>query len=606
MSESSEYVQYEDDPPPCDRTHRTPRTPPFGRTAILRGHALGLAALLCALLAVGPPPAWAASYPKINGAGSTWSANALDQWRRNVASNFGMTVNFAATGSSNGREQFRNGSVDFGVSEIPYGLKEGGVTDTPPTRGFAYMPIVAGGTAFMYNLKIGGKRVTNLRLSGDVLAKIFTSKVTMWNAPEIRADNPGLTLPARRIVPVVRSDGSGTTAQLTAWLAKEHGPTWNDYCGRAGRASPCGLTSYFPVVPGTSTIAKSGSLGVSSYVKQNQAEGAITYVEYSYAISTGFPVAKVLNDSNYYVEPTASSVAVALLDAKINPDKNSTDYLTQILDGVYGSKDSRSYPLSSYSYMIIPTSLAGDQNPMTEAKGLSLGTFANYFLCDGQQMAEELGYSPLPKNLVLAGFEQVRRIPGAPKDKINIESCRNPTFSSNGTNTLANNAPRPKACDKRGTTQCSTGTAGAKGTQTPVKPSAQGSNGGSGSGGPGGGTGGSGGTGATGGTGGTSAGTGGAGATGGASGSQDPSAAAAGASGGTIDPDTGELITEDGASGGDSSVVANPVTLASGESSALRGALMGLSALLLVGVVVGPPLTARALSARARRREGSG
>ncbi|MGW6745341.1 phosphate ABC transporter substrate-binding protein PstS [Streptomyces sp. NPDC055025] len=576
------------------------------RPATVSRLAMGLAALLCALLAIGPPPAWAATYPKINGAGSTWSANALDQWRRNVASNFGMTVNFAATGSSNGREQFRNGSVDFGVSEIPYGLKEGGVTDTPPTRGFAYMPIVAGGTAFMYNLKIGGKRVTNLRLSGDVLAKIFTSKVTMWNAPEIRADNPGLTLPARRIVPVVRSDGSGTTAQLTAWLAKEHGPTWNDYCGRAGRASPCGLTSYFPVVPGTSTIAKSGSLGVSSYVKQNQAEGAITYVEYSYAISTGFPVAKVLNDSDYYVEPTASSVAVALLDAKINPDKNSTNYLTQILDGVYGSKDSRSYPLSSYSYMIIPTSLAGDQNPMTEAKGLSLGTFANYFLCDGQQMAEELGYSPLPKNLVLAGFEQVRRIPGAPKDKINIESCRNPTFSSNGTNTLANNAPRPKACDKRGTTQCSTGTAGAKGTQTPVKPSAQGSNGGSGSGGSGGSTGGSGGTGATGGTGGTSAGTGGAGTTGGASGSQDPSAAASGTSGGTIDPDTGELITEDGASGGDSSVVANPVTLASGESSALRGALMGLSALLLVGVVIGPPLTARALSARSRRREGSG
>ncbi|MYZ38906.1 hypothetical protein GT002_28325, partial [Streptomyces sp. SID4917] len=92
----------------------------------------------------------------------------------------------------------------------------------------------------------------------------------------------------------------------------------------------------------------------------------------------------------------------------------------------------------------------------------------------------------------------------------------------------------------------------------------------------------------------------------GASGSQDP-AAAAGASGGTIDPDTGELITNDGASGGgDSSVVANPVTLASGEASGLRGALMALSALLLVGVIIGPPLTARALAARTRRREGSG
>ncbi|MFF3754982.1 phosphate ABC transporter substrate-binding protein PstS [Streptomyces sp. NPDC002018] len=582
------------------------------RPATVSRLCMGLAALLCALLAVGPPPAWAATYPKINGAGSTWSANALDQWRRNVASNFGMTVNFAATGSSNGREQFRNGSVDFGVSEIPYGLKEGGVTDAPPRRGYAYMPIVAGGTAFMYNLRIGGKRVTNLRLSGAVLAKILTSKITMWNAPEIRTDNPGLTLPARRIVPVVRSDGSGTTAQLTSWLAEEHGSTWNDYCGRAGRATPCGATSYFPVVPGTSTIAKSGSLGVSSYVKQSQAEGALTYVEYSYAISTGFPVAKMLNESGYYVEPTASSVAVALLDARINPDKNSTNYLTQILDGVYRSRDTRSYPLSSYSYMIIPTSLEGEQNPMTRAKGLSLGTFANYFLCDGQQMAEELGYSPLPKNLVQAGFEQVKRIPGAPTDKININSCRNPTFSSDGTNTLARNAPRPKDCDRKGPTQCSTGTAGAKGQQTPVKPSAQGANGGSGSGGTGGtgSTGGTGGTGGPGGTGATPAGTAGAGtaagATGGASGSQDPAAAAAGASGGVIDPDTGELITDGASGGGDPSVVGNPVTLASGETSGLRGALMALSALLLVGVIIGPPLTARALSSRNRRGEGSG
>ncbi|MEU3185456.1 phosphate ABC transporter substrate-binding protein PstS [Streptomyces sp. NPDC006923] len=567
------------------------------RPATISRPALGLAALLCALLAIGPLPAWAATYPKINGAGSTWSSNALDQWRRNVASNFGMTVNFAATGSSNGREQFRNGSVDFGVSEIPYGLKEGGVTDAPPKRGFAYMPIVAGGTAFMYNLKIGGKKVTNLRLSGDVLAKIFTSKITMWNAPEIRADNPGLTLPARRVVPVVRSDGSGTTAQFTTWMAKEHAATWNAYCARAGRTTPCGLTSYFPVVPGTSTIAKSGSLGVSGYVKQSQAEGAITYVEYSYAISTGFPVAKMLNSQGYYVEPTASSVAVGLLEARINPDKGSANYLTQILDNVYRSRDSRSYPLSSYSYMILPTSLDGEQNPMTEAKGLSLGTFANYFLCDGQQIAEELGYSPLPKNLVQAGFEQVRRIPGAPTDKININSCRNPTFSSDGANTLAKNAPFPKACDKKGASQCSDGTAGAKSQQTPVKPGARGGDG-SGSGGTGPGRSGSGG--ATGGTPGATGGNG--GATGGADGT--PAPASGGAQGGVTDPDTGELISAD-SGGGDSSVVANPVTLASREATGLRGVLMALSALLLLGVVVGPPLAARGLAARDRRNGGS-
>jgi ABC-type phosphate transport system substrate-binding protein len=247
---------------------------------------------------------------KISGSGSTWSANAIEQWRRNVRQQ-GMTVNYASVGSSVGRTQFANGTSDFGVSEIPYGLKEFGTTDTPPQRKYAYMPIVAGGTSFMYNLKIGGNRVTNLRLSGEVLSKIFTGKLTMWNAPEIRADNPKLALPARRIVPVIRSDGSGTTAQFTLWMSKQYGTLWNDYCRRAGKPTPCGLTSYFPNIPGSGFVAQSGSLGVAGYTKQPQAEGAITYVEYSYARNAGFPVVKVRNKSGYYVEPTASSVAVA-------------------------------------------------------------------------------------------------------------------------------------------------------------------------------------------------------------------------------------------------------------------------------------------------------
>ncbi|MFC8825911.1 phosphate ABC transporter substrate-binding protein PstS [Streptomyces sp. NPDC057137] len=569
------------------------------RPATVSRLALAVAALLCALLAFHAPAAEAASYTKISGAGSTWSSNALDQWRRNVASNSGMTVNYAALGSSVGREQFKNGTADFAVSEIPYGLTEAGATDAPPKRGYAYMPIVAGGTAFMYNLKIGGKKVTNLRLSGEVVTKIFTGKITMWNAPEIRSDNPGLNLPARRVIPVVRSDGSGTTAQLTTWMSKQHAGLWNDYCGRAGRSTPCGMTSYFPVVPGSSHIAKSGSLGVSGFTKQGHAEGAITYVEYSYAITTGFPVAKMLNSAGYYVEPTASSVAVALMKARINEDKTSPNYLTQILDGVYRSPDRRTYTLSSYSYMIVPTKT---EQPFTTAKGKTLGTFANYFLCDGQQQAEELGYSPLPKNLVQAGFTQVRKIPGAPTGSIDIAKCRNPTFSADGSNTLAKNAPYPKACDKRGPTQCADGTAGAK-EKTPVKPAASGGGSGGGTGGAG--TGGTAGTtgsgGATGGA--ATAGTAGASTAGSTTGAGGASGDTAGsAAGGVIDPDTGELIGGDGA--GDSSVVGNPVTLAAGESGGLRGVLMALSAVLLLGVVVGPPLTARALAARTRRKEG--
>ncbi|GAA1739453.1 phosphate ABC transporter substrate-binding protein PstS [Microcella frigidaquae] len=413
------------------------------------------------------------SYVPISGAGSSWSANAIDQWRRNVQQ-FGMRVNYASTGSSDGRNQFRTGTVDFASSEIPYGLSDSGVVDTPPSRKFAYMPIVAGGTSLMYNLTVGSQRITNLRLSGETVARIFTGDITSWDDAAIKADNPGITLPARRIVPVVRSDGSGTTAQLTAWMASEHPRIWDAYCARAGRPTPCGQTSNFPVISGTGFVGQPGSQGVSGYVAQRANVGTITYVEYSYAIKTGYPVAKLLNKAGYYVEPTASNVAVSLLGARINNDPSSQAYLTQILTGVYRNADPRTYPLSSYSYLIVPTAVEGN---FTTAKGSTLGAFAYYFLCEGQRQAETLGYSPLPINLVKAGLEQVRKIPGVQAQSIDIRSCKNPTFSSDGTNTLAKNAPMPPECDRRGSTvQCSDGTGGA--AEQPTQPGPGASDGG--------------------------------------------------------------------------------------------------------------------------------
>lgn len=402
-------------------------------------------------------------YVPISGAGSTWSSNAIDQWRRNVQQ-YGMRVNYAATGSSDGRNQFKSGTVDFASSEIPYGLTDGGVVDAPPSRGYAYMPIVAGGTAFMYNLTTGSKPITNLRLSGEVLTKIFTGVITQWNDPAIVADNPGLTLPKRKIVPVVRSDGSGSTAQFATWMASQYQSLWDKYCQKAGRSTPCGVTSNYPTVAGQGFIAQPGSQGVSGYVAQKANVGTITYVEYSYALKTGYPVAKILNKAGYYVEPTASNVAVGLLSAKINDNASSSQYLTQILTGVYNSKDPRAYPLSSYSYLIVPTRVEAN---FTTDKGKTLGAFAYYFLCEGQQQAEALGYSPLPINLVSAGLKQVQKIPGVKAQNINIKKCNNPTFSSNGTNTLANKAPQPPACDKKGAAQCTTGTGGSS-TDTPT------------------------------------------------------------------------------------------------------------------------------------------
>ena len=362
-----------------------------------------------------------------------------------------MTVNYVGSGSTTGRNQFKDGIVDWAASDIPYGVQDGTNFDPPPTRGFAYMPDTAGGTTFLYNLTIGGRRVPNLRLSGPVIAGIFTDTITTWNDPRIAADNPGLALPGTPIVPVVRSDGNGSTAQLTQWMAATQGSAWTAYCQQVGR-TPCTPTSAYPLLPGSRMVAQAGDLGVAGYVAQSSAIGTIGYVPYSYALQTGFPVAKMLNAAGYYTQPTAGHVAVSLLKAQINGDKtNPNTYLTEDLSQVYTNPDPRTYPLSSYTYMIVPTAL---EDGMTTAKGTTLGDFGKYLLCQGQNQVDALGYSALPINLVQAGFDQLSRIPGANVGNLNIQTCNNPTFSTDGTNTLVNTDPFPETCDKQGTTQC--------------------------------------------------------------------------------------------------------------------------------------------------------
>ncbi|MGW7608489.1 substrate-binding domain-containing protein [Streptomyces sp. NPDC054766] len=570
-------------------------------TALGRLRALGtLGALLgvIAALLAGPlaAPAAADSYTPISGAGSTWAENAVDEWRRAV-NQYGMRISYAGTGSSDGRRQFLSGTVDFAVSDIPFQTHptDGSAAERPASGSYAYMPIVAGGTVFMYHLTVNGKRVTNLRLSGDVVTKIFTGVIKTWDDPVIKADNPGLQLPHRTVVPVVRSDGSGSTAQFTMWMANQHKSLWQSYCHKVGRSGACGQTSYYPTVPGM--IAQSGDLGVAGYVAQNYGEGAIGYVNYSYALNAHYPVAKVLNHAGYYTEPTPQNVAVSLLKAKINTDKSSADYLTQKLDGVYNDSDRRNYPLSSYSYMILPLKVQGT---FTKAKGKTLGAFSYYFMCQGQQQAPSLGYSPLPINLVKAGFDQIRRIPGVQAQSINLKGCNNPTFSSDGHNKLADTAPYPAACDKKGAPACTTGSGGAK---------AGGSSGGSGS--TGGTSGGSTSGGSTGGSanGGTSGGSSGGGGT----------AAGGGTGGGSapvVDPDTGQTLSPgtgggsgSGSSGGnaggggtgavnDTIALAQPVSVAGSQGWTSTQTLMLIAAFLVLGLVLLPTVVSRAIAGR--------
>ncbi|MEH3033680.1 MAG: phosphate ABC transporter substrate-binding protein PstS [Aeromicrobium erythreum] len=390
-----------------------------------------------------------AAYAQIEGSGSTWSQVIVNQWIADVSAN-GIKVTYTGRGSSAGRKAFASGTTDFGITEVPYqGSGAQGGDDPPPrNRPFAYVPIVAGGTAFTYQLKISGKQVRNLRLSGETIAKIFTNRITNWNDPAIKKDNNGRTFPSLKIRPVVRSDGSGTTAQFTTWLDAEYPSIWRPYFGRSG------LTSYFPR-KGNATGAN-GSDQVMNTIADAAGNGTIGYVEYSYPVNKDFPVVKVLNKAGYFVEPTQYNVAVALTKARIRAD------LTQDLGGVYRAADNRAYPLSSYSYLLLPT---GAKDPrMSTSKRQSLADFMFYSLCEGQSKAGKYGYSPLPLNLVQAGFKQLAKLRSADR-KINLTNrqvtkCNNPTFVPGNlkANKLAQIAPMPQSCDKIGAGPCTSGT----------------------------------------------------------------------------------------------------------------------------------------------------
>lgn len=360
----------------------------------------------------------------VDGAGSTWSQIAVDQWRVDVARQ-GLTINYQGVGSTAGRTAYYQGQVDFAVSEIPFqtGAESGGIDEVAAAAGrpYAYLPIVAGGTAFMYQIVVAGTRINDLRLSIDTLSKIFTGVITNWNDAAITADNNGRVLPSLPIKVVIRSDGSGTSAQFTAFMADQAPGVWSAFCSRAGLGANCPATSLYPNPSGAGFAAQQFSDGVANFVAAPYNNGSITYVEYGYAKERGFPVASVRNKAGAYVQPTAQAVAIALQGATIRPDG------TQVLGGVYEFADARAYPVSSYSYMIVPTSEAG---PFSAAEGTQLGNFILYFLCAGQQKAEQLGYSPLPRNLVQLGFDAVAKIPGAPATP-NISQCSNPTITGN-------------------------------------------------------------------------------------------------------------------------------------------------------------------------------
>ena len=165
------------------------RRKPRALSALQR--ALSVAAALLLTVGVGSAlttkPASAVTHSQINGSGSTWSSNALIAWIGQFSSQ-GLKVTFNGNGSAQGRQNFADGTVDFALTDIGYqGVDEQTGNADVSNRPYAFVPLVAGGTSFPYNLTVKGQRVTTLRLSGQTIAKIFTNQITNWNDPAITA-----------------------------------------------------------------------------------------------------------------------------------------------------------------------------------------------------------------------------------------------------------------------------------------------------------------------------------------------------------------------------------------------------------------------------------
>src|SRR5215472_7273138 len=366
----------------------------FFRSPIMRWAAVPVMAMAVPLVATAAPAA-ASSYVPINGSGSSWPSLAIDQWAQDLRP-AGIAVSYLPDGSAAGRADYTANQDDFAASDPPFRSrfdKLGGTGPEHPSQGYSYIPDAAGGTAFPYHLTVHGHRVTNLRLSAPTLMGIFTGKITNWDSPQITRDN-GHRLPNLPITPVIHAEGDGGTYFFTRWMAHIHPRQWNAFCEKVhpGIEPPCGQTEFYPHFGRAKS--ENGSSNVMNYITSTFGNGSIGYVEYAYALIAHAPVAALRNPAGNYELPTAANVTTALTQAVIDFDAHSPNFLQQDLDKVYTYSNPRSYPLASYSYLIVPRE--GTQLPanFSKAKGRSLAAFAVYALCTGQRSLSQLGYAP--------------------------------------------------------------------------------------------------------------------------------------------------------------------------------------------------------------------
>jgi phosphate transport system substrate-binding protein len=405
-----------------------------------RGHALLtskhvrtvliIALVTAALIVPLRDPAAVAAPARVNGAGSTYVALAMQQWVADAQSS-GLQVNYLPTGSPDGLTSFGNGLIDFAGTEAEFSaLTAGSGGSIGDARGYQYVPDVAGAIAVMYNVDDrAGRQVDYLHLSRRTIARIFTGDISRWSDPAITEDNKGLVLPDQPITVVYRSGQSGTTALFYDFVQNVASDVFNAWAARFGLPTSVriiqldGVPNFAP-----KTLALNGSDQIAQYTASSAGKWSIAYDEFGYAVTYGAPAAWVQNASGAFVQPYAQNISAALESATLRPD------LSQELSGVYNSGNPEAYPLSAYSYMVTQCARTGDRPTCKGAYSNSgvtetLSTWLRYIACEGQVNMARIGYSPLPPNLSQEVANSIARMTGGAPEALNVGNCANPRFS---------------------------------------------------------------------------------------------------------------------------------------------------------------------------------
>ena len=306
----------------------------------------------------------------INGAGATFPFPLYSKWFAEYNKlHPDLKFNYQSIGSGGGVKQITERTVDFGASDAPMNEEE-----LKKAPGLLHVPTVLGAVAIVYNGAPEG-----VKLTSDAVADIFLGKITRWNDPKLQALNT-IKLPDVAITVAHRSDGSGTTAVFTDYLAKVS-PTWKTSVG-------AGKSVKWPV-----GLGGKGNEGVTGTVKSTP--GAVGYVELAYARQNKLTMAAIKNPDGNFVLPSIETTSEAAAGVTMPPD-----FRVSITD----AKGKNAYPISSFTYVLIY------KEQTDAARGKAIGQFLWWAIHDGQKMAGPLDYAPLPKAVVTRVEQELRGI----------------------------------------------------------------------------------------------------------------------------------------------------------------------------------------------------